>query len=43
MLANLKQLLAKSDSHKFIAFLNNQGQYNLIEEQFDKAFFCYPS
>ncbi len=38
-----QQLLAKAESQEFLAFLNNQEQYNLIDEQLDKASYWHPS
>ena len=43
-IANLKkQLLTKEESVNFIALLNNQGQFNTIDRQYEKASFWYPS
>jgi len=43
-IADFKQeLLGKTESQEFLAFLNNQEQYNLTKENFDKASFWYPN
>ena len=43
-IANLKQqLITKEESVNFIAFLNNQEQFNKIDRQYDQASFWYPS
>lgn len=43
-ITNLKQqLITKEESVNFIAFLNNQEQFNNLDRQYDHASFWYPS
>lgn len=38
-----QQLITKEESVNFITFLNNQEQFNILDQQYDRASFWYPS